>query len=173
MLYGGQNGKKGAMLNFYPSVMKELCSSKTITLGKFDEFGKFREYKELFAEKHDYEIFLTDVIYTDPCKDEPMKIKLTLGDEHITVDEEVLNDPRVYYKNHAWKYEQECRLVVKLKEKWRLFANDEKLDQVRIGLTTKSLGKMRKDRFVRSPVFSGKIDYGEKSQLTGKVDWNL
>ena len=173
MLYGGQNGKKGAMLNFYPFVMKELRSSKAITLGKFDEFGKFQECKELYAEKHDYEIFLTDVIYTDPCKNKTSKIQLTLGDEHITVDEEILNDPSVYYKNFAWKYEQECRLVIKLKEKWRLLANDEKMNQVRIALTKKSLSKMGEDRLIRSPIFSGKVEYGEKSQLTGNVDWDL
>ena len=66
MLYGAEHGKKGAMLKLYPSVMKELVNVETIELGKFKGNGTFSVGYEL-KNKKDFEAYLTDVVYTDPC----------------------------------------------------------------------------------------------------------
>ena len=114
MLYGAEHGKKGAMLKLYPSIMKELVEVDTVELGAFKKDGKFNVGHVLKKHK-DFDAFLTDVVYTDLCKDG--KVQLSEGESHITVDESMLDDPDVFYKNYAWSYEKECRYVIKLKEK--------------------------------------------------------
>ena len=81
MLYGAENGKKGAMLKLYPSVMKELVEAATVELGSFNKNGKFKA-AHVLVNKKDFESYLTDVVYTDACSDG--KVRLTLGESHIT-----------------------------------------------------------------------------------------
>lgn len=104
-------------------------ATETIDLGRFGSDGMFQSVKTLQISQKEYEIFLTDIIYTDPCNDSGGKAKLTLGDEHVTADESVLDDPGVFHKNYAWKYEKECRLVVRLSEKWKMEAAKNNLDR--------------------------------------------
>lgn len=170
MLYGAEHGKKGAMLRLYPSVMKDLVNVDTIELGKFNKDGKF-SIGHVLKNKKDFEAYLTDVVYTDPCNGG--KVRITEGESHITVDESVLEDPEVFHKNYAWSYEKECRYVIKLKEKWNVTAKKEGLTFVRVKMSNSSIKKMSEDRLVRSPVYSGGVAFGVCSALLGDVDWNL
>lgn len=101
------------------------------------------------------------------------KVRLTQGDYHITVDESVLEDPEVFYKNYAWSYEKECRYVINLKEKWNITAKKEGLTNIRVKMSNISIKKMSEDRLVRSPVYSGGVACGVRSALSGDVEWNL
>ena len=170
MLYGAEHGKKGAMLKLYPSVMKELVNIETIALGKFKENGTFSVGYELKSKK-DFEAYLTDVVYTDPCNNG--KIKLTEGESHITVDESILEDSEIFHKNYAWSYEKECRYVIKLKEKWNVTAKKEGLTSIRVKMPNSSIRKMSESRLVRSPVYSGGVACGVCSELSGDVVWDL
>ena len=170
MLYGAEHGKKGAMLKLYPSIMKELVEADTVELGTFKKNGKF-DVKHVLKNNKDFDAFLTDVVYTDPCKDG--KVRLSEGEKHITVDERLLEDPDVFHKNYAWSYEKECRYVIKLKEKWNVIAKRENLAFIRVKMSASSRKKMSEDRLIRSPVYSGGVACGASSSLTNDVEWNL
>lgn len=170
MLYGAEHGKKGAMLKLYPSIMKELVEVDTIELGSFEKDGKFTA-KHKLNKKKDFEAYLTDVVYTDPCSGG--QVRLTEGESHITVDESKLDEPDVFHKNYAWSYEKECRYVIKLKEKWNVTAKKENLTSIRVKMPKSSISKMSEERLIRSPVYSGGVAYGTRSALTNDVDWNL
>lgn len=148
-------------------------ATETIDLGRFGSDGMFQSVKTLQISQKEYEIFLTDIIYTDPCNDSGGKAKLTLGDEHVTADESVLDDPGVFHKNYAWKYEKECRLVVRLSEKWKMEAAKNNLTQIRIVIPGRIMRKVDEKRLVRSPIYRGKCSYGIKSQLAEGVKWDL
>lgn len=170
MLYGAENGKKGAMLKLYPSVMKELVEAATVELGSFNKNGKFKA-AHVLVNKKDFESYLTDVVYTDACSDG--KVRLTLGESHITEDMSVLNDPDVFHKNYAWSYEKECKYIIKLKSNWSAIAKREALTSIRVKMPSSSLNEMSEERLVRSPVYSGGVACGVCSELTNDVDWDL
>ncbi len=170
MLYGAEHGKKGAMLKLYPSIMKELIEVEMIEIGTFKKDGTFAVAYTL-RNKKDFVAYLTDVVYTDPCNNG--KIRLSVGESHIIVDESILDDPDVFHKNYAWSYEKECRYVIKLTEKWNVIARKEKLTSIRVKMSSSSIKKMSEERLVRSPVYSGGVACGVISSLTNEVDWNL
>ena len=124
MLYGANHGKEGAMLMLYPSVMKDLVDAGTIELGYFQKNGKFHKVYEL-NNGGDYEAYLSDVVYIDPCKGG--MVRLTEGESHVTVDQNILNGPDIFYKDYAWSYEKECRFVVKLNDNWIKTAKNDLL----------------------------------------------
>ncbi len=171
MLYSGDKGKNGAMVNFYRSVMLELLSSEHIELGCFDGNRKFQVVRKLSKAKGDYEIFLTDIIYTDFCKNGV--VKLTVNEDHETADQAVLDHSDIFPKNYAWSYEKECRLIVRLSDKAEKWAEKEKRPFVRLTMSAQSLKKMNEDRIVRSPIYKGRAEYGALSALTGSVNWEL
>lgn len=172
MLYGGERGKNGAMLNFYPSILKELRQIRSIDIGKFDKkTRKFEKHYTVTAENKDYCCYLTDVIYVDDCNDG--KTKITLADEHATVDRQLLNNADTFYKAYPWAYERECRLVVRLRRQWRSKAIREELSVLRLSIPEKNLTRLRKDRLVRSPIYKGTVGFGEPSALTSSIDWDL
>ena len=186
MLYSGNLGKNGAALNFLPSVMQDILHSK-ISLGRFEK-GRFNPvYKDIESDKKNFDIFLSDVLYVDECfskeKRDILKekarhedkdaVKITLGDEHVTVDNSIIDHEDICIKNISWSYERECRLVVRLKQRWCLKAKEEGLNTIQIRLSAESLRKMNKDRLIRSPIYQGLAEDGKDSELTGTVKWNL
>ena len=171
MLYGEKHGKEGAMLNFYPSVLKEIMRVETIDLGQFNNHHQFESKYTLTKKQNDYTIFMSDVVYTDTCNNG--KVVLALGDEHVYADRNILNNENVFHKNYAWSYEKECRLIVRMKEMWKFRADREELSWIRIKIPEKMVTKMKKDRLIRSPVYAGGVAIGELSELTDKVNWDL
>lgn len=165
MLYSAGHGKRGAMLDFSKSVMKSILQNETIELGRFNERGTFETRHTLTKDK--YEIFLTDVLYIDDCKNG--KVKVTLGDDHVTADKTILDHTDIFYKNFGWSYEKECRLTVRLPEEM----NAEELGIIRIKLSPSAMKKMGENRLYRSPIFSGGVSVGQESALTGGVKWEL
>ena len=168
MLYGAGNGSKGAMLNFYPSTIKEILGSKSIELGKFKN-GKFLSAHTI-SSSDDFEIFLTDMLYIEKCKNHTVKI--TCGDEHVTADVQLINYPDIFHKTYPWSYERECRLVVKLSKEWQEICERDNLNSIRITISDRMLRRL-KDGLIRSPIYSGNVDDGVPSQLTGEVNWSF
>ena len=171
MLYGADKGKRGALLNFFPSVMRSFLDVDSIELGAFDDKRKFISKYTLLKNRNDFSTFITDVIYEDFCKDG--KCKLTLNDEHTTASKSILDHPSIFPKNITWQYERESRLVVKPSKKWLLKSESEKLSHIRLKVSKENLRKMDESRLVRSPVYSGNVDYGMPSKLSGDVIWEL
>lgn len=174
MLYGDKLGKNGAMLNVSGHVMNEVINTPVIEIGKFDN-DEFKVKHTLYKEKGEFEVFLTDVVYIDTKAmeaEEKKDIQLNLYEEHVHVDKAFLDDEDVFYKDYAWAYERECRLVIKLLKNRKL-AEDKECDTASIPLSDKSILEMKNNNPVRSPIYTGKIDEGVMSDLTGSVEWDL
>ena len=163
MLYGAERGKKGAAVVFKRSVIHSILNVPSVSLGYFDDYGKFVEKEQL--KRDEYELYMTDIIYKEDCDNG--KVNLTMRDEHITVSESILNPKKIYFKEFPWSYENECRMVLEPKHKSII---DERLDTVMIEIPNLAMRKIKKDCVIRSPVYSG-AEYGILSKLTGKVDW--
>lgn len=173
MLYSGDKGKNGALVRFLPSIIKEIVDSPTVELGKFDDSGKFAQNPLILTRKDNlFEIFMTDVVYTDVQKENPAKVVASLGEDHEYMDCQLLEDAGVFHKNYAWSYEKECRLIVELSPEIQRKAAEQGFDTIRISLSEASRRAL-KERVVRSPVYAGKTDFGEISTLYGNVDWKL
>ena len=174
MLYGSNGGKDGAMLSFLPSVIKEIAETEEIAIGNFDqESGSFVAYgnKHLSRAEGDFELLLTDIVYMDTCKNN--KVKLSVWEEHCTTDETILVNDNVFYKNYAWSYEKECRLIARLSGKWSALAEKKDLRYIQIKLSKEALEKMNHNRLYRSPIYCGQFLEGRPSLLSDKVDWSL
>lgn len=172
MLYSGDKGRNGALIRFLPSVIKEIVESATVELGKFTSEGKFINSPHvLHRENKDFDVFMTDVVYTD-AKDGSDSLTASLWEDHDTMDWSVIREAGVFHKHYAWSYERECRLIVSLSSKAQKLAADLDFHTIRIHLSDASVRSL-KSRIVRSPVYEGKTDFGEVSTLNGKVDWNL
>lgn len=173
MLYSGDKGRNGALVRFLPSTIKEIVELETIELGKFDSSGKFIQYPlVLKREDKNFDIFMTDVVYTDIQKDDPSIMIASVGEDHEYISCRFLEDSGVFHKHYAWSYEKECRLIVELAPEIQRQANEMNLNVIRIRLSEASRRAL-KDRVVRSPVYEGKTDFGAVSTLHGNVDWSL
>lgn len=168
MLYGGECGKAGAMLDFPQRVMLELLKTQTIELGDFLENAFVP--KVVLTAGRDFTIYLTDVVYSELCAN-GSKVKLTLGDEHVSVPIKTLENPDIFHKYYAWAYERECRFMIRISEHVR-----EKMDtaphMARLHLSDKALCEM-KENLYSSPVYEGECNLGTISKLYQQVDWNI
>lgn len=173
MLYSGDKGKNGALVQFTPSIIKEIVELPTVELGKFDPCGKFSKNPLVLTRKDkNFDIFMTDVIYTDTQEKDPSKLIASLGEDHEHLDQQLLESAGVFFKHYAWSYEKECRLIIKLSPEMQQKAIKNDFDTIRISLSVSAQRAIRK-RIVRSPVYAGKTDFGQVSTLFGNVDWNL
>lgn len=173
MLYSGDKGKNGALVRFTPSIIKEIVEIPTVELGCFEPCGKFTENPLVLTRKDkNFDIFMTDVIYTDTQEKDPSTLIASLGEDHELLDWRLLEEAGVFFKHYAWSYEKECRLIVTLSPEIQQKATKNGLDIIRISLSAASQ-RVIKDRIVRSPVYAGKTDFGIVSTLYGNVDWQL
>ena len=168
MLYGGECGKTGAMLDFPRRVMLELLKTQRIELGDFTE-NTFAAKATLTAGR-DFSIYLTDVVYSDSCA-EGRKVKLTLGDEHVIVPVEALENLDILHKYYAWAYERECRFMIRISEHVQA-EMDADAHIARLHLSDKALREMQANLY-RSPVYEGECNWGVPSKLYQQVDWNI
>lgn len=173
MLYSGDKGRNGALVRFYPSIIKAIVGSETIELGKFDDFGKFIQQPMILKrENNQFDIFMTDVVYTDVQESNPSLLIASVGEDHERMECSFLERAGVFQKHYAWSYEKECRLIVELSPEMKKYAQETEFNVIRIRLSEQSRRSLR-DRVVRSPIYAGKTDFGEVSTLHGNVDWNL
>ena len=170
MLYGGSRGKNGALISLYPSIIEKIIESTHVALGNFGSDGKYH-VNHILNRNTDFSIFLTDMLYVDPCKNK--KAKVTCSGESVVIKETIMKNDDVFCKNIAWEYEKECRLVIRLSESWKKRAAKEKLNAICITLDKSSLNKMRNRGLTRSPIYCGDVEIGTPSNLTGAVKWEI
>ena len=184
MLYGDQRAEKGAAINYLPSVIRALLSVEEIEAGNFDKAGKFCCIEKI--GHRDVELFLTDIVYVDERKiskdDNKIKdsrkeendlssfVNITVQERHAIVDKEILTSNRnIFCKAYPWAYENECRLITRLKRSYQL---ESEFSHIRLRIPQGLLRKMRNNRIIRSPKYAG-TEYGEKSEITGEIDWEI
>lgn len=169
MLYSGEHGKRGAMLDFSNYVLKEILQTESVELGSFNKIGTFEPIHKLTRD--DFEIFLTDILYIDECKNG--KVKITFRDEHVTKEKKILENKDIFYKNYGWSYEKECKLTVRLSDDLSALSSKENLGIIRIHLSPSAKRKMNEERLYRSPIFTGGVSVGKESLLTGGIEWDI
>lgn len=165
MLYGGME-KKGAMLEFTGTAMRELINKTSVVeLGKWEN-GEFKVIKML--EKGQFILDLKDILYRD---------KVDSGEFYIRRSDEVckkapglsINELDHCVKSVAWSYENECRLILTVSK--ADVPEVLEASSVRIHLQG-MLNNPNKVNIYCSPNFAGVKPYLE-SKLAGGIDWDL
>ena len=184
MLYGDKLGQNGAILNFVPSTIDEILKVEKIDVVRIYPGKKTETLFSLYQSKEDFTIFMTDVLYTDEIFDDQSEekkatVNITYNEQHIERSKDFYKDPDVFTKRYEWCYEKECRLVVKPsdtvwkkidKEKADYKENDNSYVCLRLFVPNY---RAMKERIIRSPIYEGKVLYGQASTMTGEVDWKL
>ena len=188
MLYGDRCGKNGVALSFLPSVLKSICDVEEIEIVRVIP-GESVQLINTIRKETDYDLFFTDVIYEDAVS--KGEFIITYNEQHEKVKDEILNHEDIFRKRYEWKYENECRLIVKPtdsgiakinKAKDTVKAENEKRaaevpgsrnGYVTLRLKVPKYRELTEGRFIRSPVYQGKALYGVQSALQGQVNWEL
>ena len=163
MLYGGID-KLSGMIDFTKKGMQSILETSTISVGYFEN-NAFVSLCEL--KRNDFEIFITDIIY---YKKNGEFYYINRYDESFScLSEEVFQTLNGCKKAYPWKYENECRLIVSIKNE--LF--DKKCSVVRINLADLDLGKSF-ERVYRGPNNPLRNDEDSlPSKLDNTIDWSL
>ncbi len=160
MLYGGIK-KESGMIDFTKKGMQSILSIDFIELGFFQN-NQFVSKGKL--EKDQFEIYLIDIVYYTEHSN-----RIYRSDESTNVDKKVCEELKECKKSYPWRYESECRLIVKIKKS----LIPEGCDTVKIDLKGLDLGKSL-ERVYHGPNYSLSNDYNtKKSQLDELVDWDL
>lgn len=172
ILYSGERGKNGAMIQFVPSIIKEIINTATIELGKFGDDKAFVSAPFVLSRKNnDFSIYMTDVVYTAAQKD-PKLLKATVGSDNEIMLWDLLEEAKAFHKHYAWSYEKECRLIVELSPKMKEYAEANGLNMICIRLS-ETARRALVSRVVRSPIYRGNTDFGKISALQGSIDWEI
>lgn len=174
MLYGGLH-HKGAMIDIGRAKLTKIKTEcKQAAFGKFKKEGGFKA--ETTVEKKDFQLYLTDILYYAPSKDNDGNIKKGLvdvkrSDETLRdKDENIIKDLNFKKKYYAWNYENECRLILKIKEELCRGCTDVEIDFHEINFDNDFV-------IVKAPNFTGPPICNEKyyaeSKLKGQLNWNL
>lgn len=161
MLYGGIDNR-GAMIDFTRSAIRNILRIGQITLGKF-EGGQFHAMQTV--EQENFQIWITDIVY---CNEKTGYLKRS-DETCANVREEIIRQLGPCKKAYPWNYENECRLIVSVKNP----SVPEECDTVKIDLHNVELGKSM-ERLYYSPTYQGKIVEGfRESRLSGTIKWDL
>lgn len=164
MLYGGINNM-GGMIDFTRKGMHNILEIETVNVGKLDESKGFISLFEL--GKNQFEIYMTDVIY---YKQNDKSYYIKRADESVkNLSSDIFDSLDVCKKSYPWQYENECRLIVKIRREFL----DEDVTHIKIDLSQMDLGKSF-ERIYRNPNYPT-IDSDDTlpSKLTGTINWSL
>lgn len=163
MLYGGID-KKSGMIDFTKKAMRSLINIPTVQIGCWEN-NKFVSLLEL--TKDQFEIYITDVIYYNK---KGSVYYINRSDEHYScLSEKVFSKLLDCKKTYSWKYENECRLIVRVN---RDLLN-EKCKVVKIDLHNVNTGKSF-ERIYHGPNYPLGDTHGTlPSKLRGTIDWSL
>lgn len=166
MLYGGID-KLGGMIDFTKKGMQSILRTDKVELGYFEEQTQnFKCLKTI--DKSKFKIFLIDIVY---YKKNGKYYYISRYDEKFaTLSEQVFAKLNFCKKVNAWKYENECRLIVSVNTEELL----NKCNVARIDLSNLDLGKSL-ERLYHAPNYpKQKNTYGSKeSELGESLDWSI
>lgn len=187
MLYGDRLGTNGAALNFPRSVLKSIKDVSVIEVVEIIDGELIGKREELRKEAGDFELYFTDIIYSEATqKDEAGREResVTYNEKHEYIYKSILENEKVFRKQYEWKYENECRLVVKplasglakISAWEESISEDEHKDKrgyITLRLKVPEYRKMKEENLIHSPIYKGKVIYGVQSKLHDKVKWDL
>lgn len=165
MLYSGNDG---CMIDFKKDIIvKHVLKTDYVKLGKFDSDHKFCERTTLSKGKKEFEISLFDMVYYGDSKEDKDSYYAKRSDEvNQTFPKKHIDGLTYQKKMLPWSYENECRIVVKVKQE--LVQEGE--DTIAIELPKECSDEL-KDGIYDSPN-RGNGNYN-KSKLKGEMNWNL
>lgn len=166
MLYARE--KEDLMINLKPRVIRNIIQTKpTIEIGTLSDDKKFISHNKVDAKN--YEIELIDVLYCDCISD---KSAIKRSDERVEdVNRQFLENKEYWKKSYPWNYENECRLIVKIKKEYMdNELNARESTHVRVQLW-KNDGKDNYDVY-NNPILIEKTMY-RRSSLADEVIWDL
>lgn len=163
MLYGGMRNQ-GIMVDVgKANINKIIKGCKEIILGNFDSNKKFIPGENAII-KDDFELYLIDILYYCKSKKSNRCYDVKRSKEEVCVPEESIRTLNRVKKDYAWNYENECRLILKIKKDLCEKYTDALIDFNDMDITA--------FRIKSSPNYKGKNTY-EKSTLNNKMSWNL
>lgn len=167
MLYGGIHNT-GALIDFTKKGMQSILNTNSVKVGCFEN----KEFKSVELKKREFEIYLTDVLYYTK---NGTKYCVSRSDENcFELSKKVFNELNVAKKSYGWKYENECRLIVSIKQE-RVDKISKEVDCkfVQINLENIDLGKSF-ERIYRGP--NNLLPEAKNllsSELEGTIKWSL
>jgi len=167
MLYGGEGGKTGGMVDYPKKVIRDLLNAKSLRLGRLNSKGFICD-AELTAES--FRMELIDVLYVDHPYEEKKTYRINRADEFASITCETLTESDIILKSYPWHYERECRMTL------RIYGCDDLIAQKGCNAVQLTIPKADRKllRLYASPVYQGEKPEGAAdSALKGEVDWEL
>lgn len=167
MLYGGIMGD-GVMVDFGAGNLKSILNQcNKVILGTFIN-KKFEGKIEVSRE--DFQLYMMDIIYYEPSANMEGYIDVKRSYESLLeVPEKYIKNLLHSTKNYAWSYENECRLILKVKKVFCRNCSDAEINFEEI---FKQNPSNKKSVVYESPNYKGSRRY-EKSKLYSKINWDL
>ncbi len=182
MLYGGITDKKGVMVDMGGAKnlnqIIEKCTK--VDLGEFD--GNPKKFKKsVTINKDDFELYLIDIVYYGEAiskdeKDNKDKVYLKRSYESAPNAEKTCIDGlKRAIKDIGWSYENECRLILKVKKKLCEGCSVAEINFSKIDLD-------KKITVITSPNYGEELEFKKsleknvsykESVHKSKISWNL
>ena len=175
MLYGkdkeNDDNKNGAMLNITKGQIEAVINELDhVEFGHFGDTGA-GFISSLSLERKDIEIFRQDVLYYSET-DANNHISIKRSDERCDHVPSSVTDGLFILKKYPWNYENECRLVIRVKR--HLLKDHTDVDTAAIAIPENKLKDLR-NRVYASPNSEGNREYQglmlKKSKLGEDLDW--
>lgn len=171
MIYGRDTKKKGKdlrglMIDFKKQLNKIVNETEEVVLYNYSK-GKIKKGEKKLS-KGEFEIFLIDMLYISQESDGRYTIKRS--DERIEgIESEMIDDVIEYTKSYPWAYENECRLIVRVKKD---ILGDANYNSARLKLPS-TVHKVLRQSVYKTPLYHGE-DYEipvQSSKLEGNISF--
>lgn len=166
MLYGGTQST-GAMLKLRRAQFTRIIQANEIELGEFIN-GEFRRHTIL--RKGDFEIYASDIVYYDNINSKDGYTLKRSDDRASHISCDYIKSLRGIKKTFPWNYENECRLIVKVKKEF--LKDNDHVVRIHIGKLLDSKHQLTEEQIYHHPNFTGSYKY-EARALKGKINWQL
>lgn len=134
---------RGAMIPFSSEMLKDIVKNNEII-----EFGHFDMNSfESIGKTKDFQIEICDIIYYSKNKDSNDIYDIKRADDTAKCSKEIIDDLSYIKKYYPWNYENECRLIVKIKKE----IVNQRVNSIRLALPDNVIKKM-KEKCVSSPL---------------------
>lgn len=161
MLYGGMHNK-GVMLDLRRKDIKQLLDIEQITLGYWNENGRFQELDILAKDK--FTVELSDMLY---CSEPIATVKRS--DTRCDVDDSaIIKSLEWRIKAYPWCYENECRLVISVNKK-DISNSDVSTIKINTGKMYQEL--IENNRIYEAP--NNNTSMYQHSRLASRIEWSL
>ena len=154
---------RGAMIPFSKNMMKKIHDENIneIEYGRFED-GKF----DIAGKTNEFELEICDVIYYDQNRKDDSLYDIKRSDSKTECKKDIIDSLPYVKKYYPWNYENECRLIVKIKSS----VIDSKVNAVRLVLPDDVIKSMKKN-CVSSPLCKNDSDMKD-STLMGQLEFS-